>query len=31
MPTPEFLKNLGKASVIAGAVLFGVGWLYKQM
>lgn len=27
---PKFLENMGKASVVAGAVLLGVAWLMKQ-
>lgn len=29
MITPEFLRNMGKASVISGAVLLGVAAVYR--
>jgi hypothetical protein len=31
MPNSNFLENIGKASVIAGAIILGFGWLYKQV
>jgi hypothetical protein len=29
-PTPKFLKQMGQASMITGAIVLGVGWLYAQ-